>query len=456
MPDDEGTAQGGAPVGPARRGRGLPPGIAQHRAGDALLRRRARPAALRGSGRGGDPGAVGDRGARRTSRRGVGAPRPVVGVERGARQGPLAQAEVAAVGHDPVGAGHERPAERAAPLGLRADHRPPPVGAQQATTQTRLVGRAGAAAQGGTGAGVEPGPVDGLGPGHHPGVAGTGAVTHGVVRDDRVDGRLARGRSAVPVRRPLRGPEEHAVAEHAVAGHAEGVARPPPGDAGAATVGHDPDVGRHGRRSGVDRNDVVEVDELVGVAAHAGADRREVEAVVAVGVHLRDQDGAAVVHVLDVGDVAALVPADGADGRGLVGLAADALGDLAPLRRVAPVAAGVPVGEREAVARGQPERHPRRALPLEEAAVVADAAAAQGGLVAVAGGGVRVAVGAVGGVRAGDADPHVLALWVLGRCRSACRSAAPAGTAGSAAPGLDLSGPVRRPARRRRRRGRVT
>ncbi len=51
VPDDEGTAQGGAPVGPARRGRGLPPGVAQHRAGDALLGGRPRPAALCGSGR---------------------------------------------------------------------------------------------------------------------------------------------------------------------------------------------------------------------------------------------------------------------------------------------------------------------------------------------------------------------------------------------------------------------
>ena len=107
------------------------------------------------------------------------------------------------------------------------------------------------------------------------------------------------------------------------------------------------------------------------------------EPVGAVGVHLRERDAAVVVDRLDVGDVTALEPGDGTVAGRPVRLHADALGDLGPVDGVTPVPAGVPVGEADAVALAQPEGHPRGALALVEAAVVAHAVGAQRGLVAV-------------------------------------------------------------------------
>ncbi len=129
-------------------------------------------------------------------------------------------------------------------------------------------------------------------------------------------------------------------------------------------------------------------------------------AVVAVGVHLRDHDAAVGVDLLDVGDVAAGVPAHAADRGHLVRLDVDRPGHLGPVDGVAPVDAGVPVAEGERVALAEPVGDPGGALPLEEAEAVVDAAAgADRGLVAVGGRRPRVAEGVVGLVRAGVAGP---------------------------------------------------
>ena len=363
------------------------------------------PAPRRPAGRA-HPGGVGDQ-SRRASRRAVGAPGAGTRVEGRAREGRAAH--LAAVRDVAVGARQERPGRGVAPRrpAGQLDRSPAPVDQHPATEPLPAVG-ADPAAEGRSGGRLDPGPVDRLRAGEHLHPARARGVPGRVVGHHRVGGRLSGQRVAVAVRRPADGPDRHPVAEHAVARDPPGVARRAPADDAPAAVGGHSYVGRLGRRSGVDRNDVVEVDELVGVAAHARADGGEVEAVVAVGVHLRDQDGAAAVDVLDVGDVAALVPADRADGRVLVGLVADALGDLAPLGGVAPVPAGVPVGERQPVAHRQAVRHPRGALALQEAAGVADAAGAEGALVAVRRGRVRVAV-ARRGMGAEDPDPALVA-----------------------------------------------
>ena len=250
------------------------------------------------------------------------------------------------------------------------------------------------------------------------------AFPAGVHRHHRVGVGLPGGDLAVPERRLRRGADLDAVAEHPVAHQPGGVGGALPREADPALVGDDPRAAGGRRRGGVVRHHVVQVQELVGPARRRRVERREVEAVGAVGVHLRQRDAAVVVDRLDVGDVATLEPRDRAVPRRAVRLDAHALGDLGPVDRVAPVPAGVPVGEADAVALAQPERHPGGALALEEAAVVADAVGAQRGLVAVGGLGEAVAVArrARGGCRASPSA------WAS-RSASGSRSASATGSA---------------------------